>query len=122
MVISFFSLPITYLDNFCSQVIFGNHDVTMEQALIVANSFGSATRYTYNLVLTYFEFKPIQQSKYLNIMYPLDKYTWSLLLLSLLVVAGSLFYLSPRKEQLKVWTLLSHRLIEDIFYITGFQF
>ncbi len=76
--------------------------MTMEQALIVANSFGSATRYTYNLILSFMEFKPIQQSKYLNIMYPLDKYTWSLMLVSLLGVATTLFFISPRKELFKV--------------------
>ncbi len=85
--------------------------MTMEQALIVANSFGSATRYTYNLVLSFFEFKPIQREKYLNIMYPLDKYTWCLLLLSLLTVTGTLFFISPIKETFKVWILFQYGLL-----------
>ncbi len=80
----------------------GDYDLTMEQALVMANSFGSATRYTYNLDMAFIEFKPIQREKYLNIMYPLDRYTWLFLLMSLLTVTGTLFILSLRKTTAKV--------------------
>ncbi len=83
-------------------VISGNYDVTMEQGLIVSNSFGSATRYTYSLELSFMEFKPTQRAKYLNIMYPLDKYTRSLWLVSWFAVATTLSFLAPRQEKNKV--------------------
>ena len=72
----------------------GRKDVSLEQAMMVANSFGRLTTLTHHLVFTFVEPSPKQLSKVQNITYALDSCTWVALLAMTLLVSFALYILT----------------------------
>ncbi len=66
-------------------------------AKIVGLNFGDMSSAIYYTFGTFFELKPRETTKYINILYAFDKLTWALLALSLLSIIIAVIWTKERK-------------------------
>ncbi len=71
--------------------MYGKVDVSLEQYPAVTSGFGEFTTDTYYSSTQYMEFKPREVSKFVNILYPLDRWCWLFLLVSILAMSAALY-------------------------------
>ncbi len=81
-------------------MIYGTADVSLEQAPLALYWSGEISRITYSQQFVFMEMKPQLVPVLYNIIYPLDKTTWFLIMVSLFAISITLLIVSTFSKKM----------------------
>ncbi len=90
--------------------------MSLEQPINFGINFGSMTRAYYYHRYGFMERKPLQKPNFTNIVYPLDAYTWTMLLVAFLSVSLALWIIIRQKGKMFQSFLLALQIAYGILF------